>query len=85
MPYKTEWVDPELLLTHNGVSVYRTYRDDDIEDGKSDYWFTTDKLDNEGDDTRFDIRDLPNYTCKYSGEVIIKDAIELGYIKPFNE
>ena len=33
MPYKTIWVEPEVFLEHNGVTVYRTYRDDDIDQG----------------------------------------------------
>ena len=30
MPYKTVWVEPEVFLEHNGVTVYHTYLDDDI-------------------------------------------------------
>jgi hypothetical protein len=41
MPYKTEWVEPEVRVEHNGIKVYCTYEDDELEQGASDYWFTT--------------------------------------------
>ena len=55
MPYKTIWVEPEVFLEHNGVTVYHTYRDDDFEQGADWYWF---RLDQGGDESEFDIRDV---------------------------
>jgi hypothetical protein len=40
MPYQNQWVDPELFMTHNGVEVYRTYKDDDVDNGFMMHWFT---------------------------------------------
>ena len=40
MPYRTEWVDPELFVRHQGVAVYHTYKDDDWDCGTRTYWFT---------------------------------------------
>lgn len=40
MPYHAEWVDPEVFLVHNGVTVYHTYRDDDLDQGPRTYGFT---------------------------------------------
>lgn len=31
MPYVTEWTEPDLFFTHNGVGIYHTYDDDDAE------------------------------------------------------
>ena len=56
MPYKTIWVEPEVFLEHSGVTVYHTYKDDDIEQGASWYWFRLDQEEN--DEGEFDIRDL---------------------------
>src|ERR1043166_31705 len=40
----TVWVDPELLLEHQGVRVFQTYREDDYGQGARDYWFTANSL-----------------------------------------
>ena|SRR5579862_4111301 len=40
MPFKTIWEDPELLLQHNGIRVFHTYKDDDINQGRRCYWLT---------------------------------------------
>lgn len=55
MPYKIIWVEPEVFLEHNGVTVYHTYRDDDIDQGTDRYWF---RLDQEENDGKFDILDV---------------------------
>lgn len=55
MPSQSIWVDPDVFMTHNGVSVYHTYVDDDVEQGECRYTFTTDSA---ADDNRFDVRQL---------------------------
>ena len=40
MPTHTVWIDPELLLEHQGVRVFHTYKDDDYDQGAKHYWFT---------------------------------------------
>ena len=40
MPIKTVWVEPELFLEHAGRRVFRTYKDDDLDQGPRRYWFT---------------------------------------------
>ena len=56
MPYKTIWVEPKVFLEHNGVTVYHTYVDDDMDQGANWYWFT---LREDGDEKgAFDIRGL---------------------------
>lgn len=67
MPYETVWVDPEVYVTHNGVTVYHLYKNDDIDQGVRTYQFTIDPNLGEGDwvfpDTRlFDVRELPDFT-----------------------
>lgn len=59
MPTISTYVAPEIVLTHNGVTIYHTYKNDEIEQGPSDYWFTLDPDDTEIDgETRFDVREL---------------------------
>ena len=55
MPYRTIWANPDIFLTHNDVTVYFTYEDDDIDQGTQNYWFTTDGY---SDEEQFDVRDL---------------------------
>lgn len=52
---------PDILMTHKGVRVYFTYRDNDIEQPASDYLFTTSATD--GNEGRFDVRSL-DVPCK---------------------
>lgn len=56
MPYTTTWVPPELFMTHNGVNVFHTYKDDDIDQGARMYWYTLNTQDN--DTQHFDVRNL---------------------------
>ena len=57
MPYVTEWQEPEIYLQHKGVTVYRTYVDNELEQGCRTYWFTLNAEDFEQED-EFDVRDL---------------------------
>ena len=79
MPYI--WTEPELVLTHQGVSVYYTYRNDYMEEGSYEYHYTTDI----GEQSSFDIRDLDSYQPDASLEDILVRAIEAGEITALEE
>jgi hypothetical protein len=53
MPYETVLVDAGLYMTHNGVNVFRTYKDDDVDQGPERYRFTLYRRDH---DHHFDVR-----------------------------
>jgi hypothetical protein len=79
MPYKTEWVDPDLLLRHEDVKVFHCY-DEDKYDSPLEYFYTV-YSDNypvsEAND--FDVRDLSGYKgdhCEHRRVII--DAIDSG-------
>lgn len=61
MPY--EWVDPAILLEHQGVTVYRCYDDSDM---LSACHYTTDPSDcnidspEYGSKAQFDVREIPH-------------------------
>src|ERR1051326_9257766 len=69
---QTVWVDPELLLEHQGVRVFQTYREDDYGQGARDYWFTANslcgELDRLCDDQPcrhvFDVRELSTWKAR---------------------
>jgi hypothetical protein len=67
MPYNRGWVDPEVVLTHEGVVVYNTYRNDDMSQGIREYWFTTDPLLGELDEGIFDVRMLGSWSMATGG------------------
>lgn len=71
------WVDPELVISFNGVNVYKTYRHDNYND-PFDYRFTTD-ITEQGEP--FDIRDLSCFSVDKERDDILKEAILLGKIK----
>lgn len=94
MPYQEVWMDSEVVLEHKGVTIYRTYNDDNY-DEPSIYWFTTQKA--EPGDHRspvdFDVRELRNYDAHiehhhYRHDTgaedyivrVLREAIECGYI-----
>ena len=69
MPTQTVWVEPELLLQHQGVRVFHTYKEDDYDQGAKRYWFTVNsmcgELDRLCDDQPcrhvFDVRELSTW------------------------
>jgi hypothetical protein len=87
MPYSTQWVEPELLLDHQGVKVYRVYKNDELEQGAQEYHFTLDPEDEDAYESTetFDVRDLSTWKAAStwtkgdlarSREMAIKQAIE---------
>ena len=59
MPYVNKWVNNSRLCSHKGVAVYHTYKDDELEQGETTNYFTTEK---DGCfDMAFDVRDLPTW------------------------
>jgi len=62
MPYKEEWVDPEVFLEHKGITIYHIYKNDNIDQGERTYHYTTDIEEGERGDSAFDVRDLDNWT-----------------------
>lgn len=92
MPYKSEWVPPELFIEHKGVSIYRVYEDDDWDAGSRHYHFTTDMecgedrhmCDHEDCPHVFDVRQLSTWDEGRKGieldvlAVTIRKAIDKG-------
>ena len=58
MPYRYEYFDAETVLTHQGVTVYAAYDEDDLEPSPLAYWYVLDPNHCLHDETAFDIRDL---------------------------
>lgn len=75
MPYM--WVEPELVLRYRGVSIYRAYRNDLLDDPYR-YHFTTDKT---GQEKTFDIRESLYYDEGCSHLDVLRRAIANGEIK----
>ena len=55
MPYINMEVPAELFLEHNNIKIYKTYKNDDINELASDYIFVLNEFDNyaKGFDVRF--------------------------------
>lgn len=62
MPTKTVWVNPKLFVMHKRVRVYHTYKDDDFDQGESDFYFTLTNKDDEPEH-HFDVRKLSTYVA----------------------
>lgn len=78
MAYK--WIDPEVFIKHKCVTIYHVYRNDDIDQGRRKFWYTTDPYGGECNDCSFDIRELKSYSPEKSHEQIIREAIDIGEI-----
>jgi hypothetical protein len=75
MPYEIKWVPPEVFIEHAGVTVYHTYKDQQLESGPRSYYFTLSKQCGEEEcecpeeanrlihrcKNVFDVRDLPTW------------------------
>ena len=59
MPYKFVTVQAEKLIQYKGIKIYRTYKNDDIEQGESSFYFVTNPYD--GGEDAFDIRKLEGW------------------------
>lgn len=62
MPWRTDWVDPEIFLEHNGVTIYHSYKDN-VALQRLSYWYTTnpeyaETIGGEVDPYEFDVREL---------------------------
>lgn len=80
MPYISKWVEPDVFLTHKGVTIYRIYKNDCIENGYRTFWFGyAPSCDDEGTDC-FDVRGLPTYKDSDSAEDAMIEAIDLGFL-----
>ena len=82
MPYRSEWAPAELALEHNGVCVYHTYKNDDIDQGPKLYWFVLDR--SEGEEDAFDVRDLElpeDFDVDSDVYHALRTAIDLGLLK----
>jgi hypothetical protein len=77
MPYKREYIEREVCLKHNGVTIYHAYRDDDA-DWPLTYWYA---LSPEDDADEFDVRDLPEEHHRVIIEDTLKLAIDAGLLK----
>ena len=81
MPYKTEWVNNDLAIEHNGVKVYHTYKDDEYDNGLMQCWFL---LEEDGmNEDSFDVRDIARALDNPPEEPvdILRQAIDEGVIK----
>ena len=66
MPYRSEWVAPEIFMFHAGVTVYYTYIEDDVERPHF-FIYSTQHFEGEDGETYsrdprrlIDVRALPN-------------------------
>ena len=57
MPTITKWCPPEVFLEHNGVKVFHTYEDNDVDNGTLQYHFTSEGR-SDDPEHQFDIRDF---------------------------
>lgn len=62
MPFRTEWVDPDIALEHKGVTLWHIYKDDDIEQGARVYTFALDPAEDGYEVGGIDVQALPNWT-----------------------
>jgi hypothetical protein len=67
MPYRSDWIEPEIALEHGGLFVLHTYKNDDVESGTSGVFFrvsaSNDSVDLatvESEQDSFDVREIPD-------------------------
>lgn len=92
MPYETIYVPAELFMEHNGVKLYYTYKDNDVQNGTRTYWY--DNIENSDDEgtTAVDVRELHeqmksahSYEIEEGRIAILRDAIDAGLVEAGND
>lgn len=81
MPYVTEWIEPDTLIEHNGITIFHTYEEGDYEDVNT-YWYcaSVDGVYEHG--AEFDVRHLSTWSDDAPDiPGAIKAAIDSGEIK----
>ena len=66
MPYRTIPVKAPLFLQHKGIKIYHTFKDDDADSNRLEYWYTLDPCAGDmhsGDGVSFDVRGLSTFKC----------------------
>lgn len=75
MPSKQVTVEPELVVEHKGVKVYRTYLDDDLENPEQ-FIFTTRPNDTDScSPAAFDIREITSLDLLTDRPELVDDRI----------
>ena len=84
MPYV--WEEPEVLLRHDGVTVYCVYRHDMLEGGPRRFIYGCDESCGDSGDFTFDVRDLARMLGMTAGEDrashrrVVREAISRGIL-----
>jgi len=73
------WEPPEIFVEHKGVIIFHVYKDDEMQNGQREYWYTTSESGGEGSGFEFDVRELPEYDST-DHEGTVKKAIEAGLL-----
>ena len=82
MPQRWRHVKKATYLTHRGVTIYRSYNNNDADDVLT-YWFTWTP---EDDEEEFDVRTLPlppgvpDAESDRNRRAIVRHAIDLGIL-----
>ena len=82
MPYQTIYVNAEIAAQANNITVYKTYKNNDIENPYN-RWYSTEinQCDYDGEsDAWIDIESLSTYKKDTNHSDILKAAIEKGEI-----
>ena len=79
MPYKQVWCDPEIVLQHNGVTIYRSYKYGEFENPFT-YHFCLEPGQEGVEPDDFDVRNLPVPSVKplagsFSSGAAMEDCI----------
>lgn len=76
MPYTETYVEREIVLVHNGVTVYHAYKEGWFED-RLFYWFS---LSRDDDAEEFDVRELRAHQSDDIATTL-RSAIDAGLLK----
>jgi len=78
MPYRQEWVAPDLVVVVNGLGVWRAYKDANWDEPES-FWYRLDPEDEWESD--FDIRNLPSFNEGRDHADVLTEAVAAGALK----
>ena len=67
-----------VAVNYHGIVIYHVYKDNCIDGGVRDYWYSTNPYGYDDDEDTFDIRDMPCYDWKANYAVNLIKMIDAG-------
>lgn len=71
-------VENGVAISYHGITIYHTYKNDYIDNGAREYWFTLNPLGSDDSEESFDVRELQGYDHEITASANLVRMIDNG-------